>query len=98
MGYSFAFGNATSGAFKKVVQTASHQGIDPFETRRSLYNILPMIKTCSLLLGILLAAASSPAAKLVLVAGGGTLDEGKATEVRLGAPFGAGFDKAGNMF
>jgi DNA-binding beta-propeller fold protein YncE len=57
-----------------------------------------MIRTCSLLLGLLLAAASSPAAKVVLVAGGGALDEGKAAEVRLGAPFGAGFDKAGNMF
>src|SRR4051812_16602266 len=98
MGYSFGFGNATSRAFQK-----SSAKLAPSRHRSSRnptvsVKHLPMIRTCSLLLGLILAAASSPAAKLVLVAGGGTLDEGKATEVRLGAPFGAGFDKAGNMF
>jgi hypothetical protein len=37
------------------------------------------------------------AAKLVLVAGGGDRDEGMATSVKLSSPFGAVFDRFGNM-
>jgi sugar lactone lactonase YvrE len=80
------------------VQSASPQGIDPVKTQLSLDDTLRMIKTCTLILGLLFSAASSPAANVVLVAGGGSLDQGKATEVRLGAPFGAAFDEHGNMF
>jgi sugar lactone lactonase YvrE len=57
-----------------------------------------MTKTCALILSLAFYAASSPAAKVVLVAGTGSLDAGQATEVRLSAPFGAAFDAAGNMF
>jgi NHL repeat-containing protein len=43
-------------------------------------------------------AASGGSAKVVLVAGGGSgADGSKATEARLVAPFGVGFDPAGNM-
>lgn len=54
------------------------------------------LRFCFVLL--LLAAFSANAAKVLLVAGGGTLDEGKATDVKLSAPFGAAFDSHGNLF
>jgi DNA-binding beta-propeller fold protein YncE len=43
-------------------------------------------------------AAETPAAKLVVVAGGGTEVEGPATKVKLQAPFGVDFDRAGNWY
>ncbi|HUR46261.1 MAG TPA: hypothetical protein VMZ27_10330 [Candidatus Saccharimonadales bacterium] len=38
------------------------------------------------------------AAKVILIAGGGPQTEGKATEVKLDAPFGTGIDALGNLF
>lgn len=58
----------------------------------------------TLQLGIILVAVRQPldlqAAKLVLVAGGGTnlADRINATEAKLRAPFGIDFDKAGNLY
>lgn len=58
----------------------------------------------ALLLAFICYAASQPpalqAAKLVLVAGGGTNTGNgiKATEARLNSPFGVDFDKAGNLY
>lgn len=50
------------------------------------------------LLVLLLWAVPAQAAKVVLVAGGGSLEQGKATEVKLRSPFGAEFDRQGNLF
>jgi DNA-binding beta-propeller fold protein YncE len=43
-------------------------------------------------------AAETPAARLVVVAGGGTEAEGPATKAKLQAPFGVAFDRAGNRY
>src|SRR4051794_25006766 len=54
-------------------------------------SVLLLLVSCSVL-------STANAAKVVLVAGGGEATEGKATDVKLSAPFGTGFDARGNMF
>ena len=60
----------------------------------------PLSKIGSLLiLGVSCSVLSTAnAAKVVLVAGGGEATAGKATAVKLSAPFGTSFDARGNMF
>ena len=58
----------------------------------------PFFKPAAFLMMVCSFANLSQAARVVLVAGGGELREGKATEVKLSAPFGTGFDNRGNMF
>src|SRR4051794_15287072 len=50
------------------------------------------------LCAVALLFSRTEAATVVLVAGGGTASEGKATGVKLSAPFGTAFDPAGNMY
>lgn len=57
-----------------------------------------MTKSVFFSLVLLLSALEADAAKVVLVAGGGSLLEGKATDARLKAPFGAAFDGRANLF
>src|SRR5262245_16038020 len=52
-----------------------------------------------LTLGVTLVPAPAPAAKVVLVAGGGTQQaDAPAVECKLSAPFGIDFDAAGNAY
>ncbi len=59
----------------------------------------PILATLGLL-ALTLSCREAHAARIVLVAGGGTntADKVPATEARLGAPFGVDFDRTGNLF